>query len=141
MEDVVAESIARPRFNTLLLSIFGAVAMVLAAVGIYGVMAYSVTQRTHEIGIRMALGAERRQILGMIVGQGLVLTAVGIGVGIIASLALTGLIEKLLFGVSASDVPTLASVSLVLAAVAVVATLLPARRATTVDPLVALRHD
>jgi putative ABC transport system permease protein len=89
----------------------------------------------------MALGAERRQILGMIVGQGLVLTAVGIGVGIIASLALTGLIEKLLFGVSASDVPTLASVSLVLAAVAVVATLLPARRATTVDPLVALRHD
>jgi putative ABC transport system permease protein len=141
LDQVVAKSIARPRFNALLLAIFAGVALVLASVGIYGVMNYSATQRTQEIGIRMALGAKPRDILRLVVGHGMKLTAAGIAIGVIASLALTRVMSNLLFGVTATDLPTFLGVSALLTAVALVANYIPARRATRLNPVVALRYE
>ncbi len=141
MEDTLSESIARQRFSMLLLGIFATVALVLAAVGIYGVMSYSVAQRRHEIGIRMALGAQRSDVLKLAVGQGLKLLVVGVAVGITAALILTGVMTSLLFGISATDPTTFITIPLVLISVGIVASYVPARRATRVDPMVALRHE
>ena len=141
LRQVVSKSIARPRFNTLLLAIFAGVALVLASVGIYGVMNYSATQRTHEIGIRMALGAERSDIMRLVVGQGMLLTGTGIVIGVLASWALTRVMASLLFGVTATDLPTFIGVSAVLAAVAFIANYIPARKATRVNPVIALRYE
>jgi putative ABC transport system permease protein len=141
LDQVVAKSIARPRFNALLLAIFAGVALVLASVGIYGVMNYSATQRTQEIGIRMALGAKPTDILRLVVGHGMKLTLAGIVIGVIASLALTRVMANLLFGVTATDVPTFVAVSAVLTTVALVANYIPARRATRLNPVIALRYE
>ena len=141
LDAVVAKSIARPRFDTMLLGIFAAVALVLASVGLYGVMNYSATQRTQEIGIRMALGAKTGDILRLVVGHGMKLTFAGIALGVIASLALTRVMSNLLFGITATDLPTFIGVSAVLTFVALLANYIPARRATRVNPVVALRYE
>ncbi|MFN2622316.1 MAG: ADOP family duplicated permease [Chthoniobacterales bacterium] len=141
LDQVVAKSIARPRFNALLLAIFAGVALVLASVGIYGVMNYSATQRTQEIGIRMALGAKPGDILRLVVGHGMKLTFAGIALGVIASLALTRVMSNLLFGITATDLPTFLGVSAMLTLVALLANYIPARRATRVNPVVALRYE
>jgi putative ABC transport system permease protein len=141
MEDVLAESLARQRFSTLLLGVFAGVALLLAAVGIYGVMSYSMAQRTREIGIRMALGAQKRDVLKLAVGQGVKLVAIGVGIGLVGALALTRVMTSLLYGVSATDPVTLVTISLVLVAVALLASYIPARRASKVDPLIALRYE
>jgi putative ABC transport system permease protein len=141
LAQLVVQSSAGRRFNMLLLTFFAATALLLAAVGIYGVIAHTVTQRTQEIGIRMALGARRSDVLRLIVGQGLALAGAGITLGLFGAFALTRLMTSLLFGVSATDPLTFAAVALLLAAVALAASYLPARRATKVNPLVALRHE
>jgi putative ABC transport system permease protein len=139
MENIVARAVARQRFSMLLLTIFAGLALVLAAVGIYGVMSYSVAQQTHEIGIRMALGARRSDVLGMTVMQGLKLVGAGLLLGLIVAFVLTRVMASLLFGITATDPITFLSVSLVLLAVALLASYIPALRATRVDPMVALR--
>jgi putative ABC transport system permease protein len=141
MEKVVSVSVAQPRLLTGLVGVFAGIALLLAAVGIYGVMAYSVAQRSHEMGLRMALGAVPGDIFRLVVGQGLRLVLVGIGIGFLASLGLTRLLSTLLYGTSANDPVTFAAVALVLLAVALAACYIPARRATRVDPLVALRYE
>jgi putative ABC transport system permease protein len=141
MESLLATSVARARFSASLLTVFSLVAMVMAAVGIYGVMSFSVSQRTHEIGVRMALGAQRFDVLKMVVKKGIVLGAIGIVVGLAASYLLTRLISTLLFEVTATDTVTFVIVSLGLFLVTLLACYVPARRATRVDPLKALRYE
>ena len=134
-------SVARPRFNMVLLGIFAAVAMTLAAVGIYGVISYGVTQRTHEIGVRISLGANAGDVLRQVVGQGLLLAAAGLGVGLASSLVLTRVLSGLLFGVGTTDIATFVVVAVTVSLVALVAAFVPARRASRVDPMVALRGE
>ena len=141
MEQVLSGSITRERFNVLLLSVFAALALALALVGIYGVISYTVTQGTREIGIRMALGAQSRDVLKLVIGQGLVLVLIGISIGVGAALALTRLMASLLFGVSATDSLTFVSIAFLLAVVALIACCVPARRAVRVDPMIALRCE
>jgi len=141
MEQLVSESLARRRFSMLLLGIFASVALVLAAIGIYGVMAYLVNQGTREIGIRMALGASKRNILSLVVRQGITLALSGVAIGMAASFLLTRLIRSLLFGVQATDPVTYAGISLLLAVVALLACYIPAQRAARIDPMVSLRCD
>ena len=137
----MATTVGRARFNTLLLGLFAGLATLLAAIGIFGVMNYAVTLRTREIGLRMALGAQPREVLRLILKQGLLLTAVGIAVGLAGALALTRVMSGLLFGVGSTDPVTFAAIALLLAFVSLIACYLPARRATRVNPLIALRYD
>lgn len=141
MENLLAKSTAPSRFNTSLLAVFAIVALILSAVGIYGVMSYSVTQRTHEIGVRMALGAQHRDVIKLVVRQGALLGLVGIAAGLAASFWLTRLLATLLFGVTATDAPTFGAVAAGLLLVVLVACYVPARRAAKVDPLLALRYE
>jgi predicted permease len=141
MEEVVSRSTSRERFNMWLMAVFGGSALLLAAIGIYGLMAYSVEQRTQEIGIRLALGAQAAQVKNMVVRQGLGLTAIGLVLGLTASFGLTRLIATFLFGVDKWDPFVFSAVPALLAAVAFVAVWLPARRASRVDPLIALRYE
>ena len=141
MEKIVAESIAQPRLSMTLMGLFGALALILAAIGIYGLLSYAVTQRTQEMGIRMALGAQVADVLRLVLKQGMMLVVVGEALGLIGAFAFTRLISSLLFGVTPTDAATFVAVSVVLAGVALIACYFPARRATKVDPLVALRYE
>ena len=141
MEVVVGTSIQQQNFNMLLLTIFGGIALLLAAIGIYGLMSYSVEQDTRDIGVRLALGAERGAILRMVVRRGMLLTSVGIAAGLVAALAASRLLTGMLYGVEPGDPATYATVATVLGGIALVASYLPARRATRVDPIVALRSE
>jgi len=141
MTNFVSSHLARPRFNMMLLAVFAGVAMVLAAIGIYGVIAYSVTQRTREIGIRMALGAQKTQMLGLVLRQSLTLVVIGITIGFLVALGATRVMSTLLYGVGANDLSIYAVVIAVLSAAAFLASYVPARRAMKVDPMVALRYE
>jgi len=141
LEDLLSTSVAPRKFNMMLLGIFAGVALVLAAVGLYGVMSYSVSWRTHEIGVRMALGAKRADVLHLVVRQGMTMTLIGLAIGLAGAIALSRLMTSMLFGVSTTDPLTFTGVSVVLLAVALLACLIPARRATRVDPIVALRNE
>jgi putative ABC transport system permease protein len=141
MDDLMAASVAAPRFRTTLVAIFAAVGLLLAAIGIYGVMSYAVTERTHEIGVRAALGAGRTDVLRLVLGETLVLAGVGVGVGLAGALATTRTIRALLFHVEPTDSATFAAIALILVATALVASYIPARRAMRVDPMVALRYE
>ncbi|HKT10887.1 MAG TPA: FtsX-like permease family protein, partial [Terriglobia bacterium] len=139
--EVIHASVAQDRFRTLLMTSFSAIALLLAAVGIFGVISYSASQRTREIGIRMALGAERRDVLRMVVGQGLKLALIGVAIGVACALPLTRFLSSLLYGITPTDPLTFIAVSLILIAVATLACYIPARRAAKVDPMVALRYE
>lgn len=141
MTEHLRDSLARRRFNLILLTVFSCVALALAAVGIYGVISYGVTQRTHEMGIRMALGAKPRDVLTLVLRQSMMLALAGVGIGLLASLALTRLMKGLLFSVSVTDPMTFVAIALLMTLIALLACLIPARRATKVDPLVALRYE
>ena len=141
MDQIFADSVAGQRFNTSLLGVFASVALALAMIGVFGVINYSVAQRTHELGIRLALGAQRSDVFKLVVGQGLMLALIGVVLGAAGSWALTRWIAGLLYGVSPTDGPTFVIVSLLVTVVAFLACYLPARRATRVDPLVALRYE
>jgi putative ABC transport system permease protein len=141
MRDVIAESIWQPRLYAVLFAVFALVALLLAAVGIYGMMSYAVATRTNEIGIRMAHGALPRDVLRLVVGQGMLLAFGGIGLGLVSASLLTRMLKALLFGVSATDPLTFAGVALLLTLVALLACWIPAQRATKVDPLIALRCE
>jgi putative ABC transport system permease protein len=141
MNEVAAASFDARRFNMLLLTLFAGLALVLAAVGVYGVMSYGVTQRTHEIGIRMALGAQVGNVMRLVMKSGLVITIIGVVIGLGGAFALTRLMSSLLFGVEPTDMATFAAVSFCLLVIALAACYIPARRATKVDPLQALRYE
>ena len=141
MQDRMHASLARQRFSTLMLGAFAVFALILAVVGVYGVMSYLVTQGTHDIGVRLALGAQRSRIVGMVIRQGMELTGAGIVIGLVGAAALTRVMASLLFGVSTTDLVTFSAVPIVLIAIALLASYLPARRATLVDPVVALREE
>jgi putative ABC transport system permease protein len=141
MEDVLSGVVAEPRFNAAVLGIFAQIAFVLAAVGIYGVVSYDVSRRTHEIGIRAALGAQPASVLKLILGQGARLAGYGIALGLAAAFALTRLMANLLYGVKPTDALTFAAAPLLLGAVALLASYIPSRRAMALDPMAALRHE
>ena len=141
MDDRLSETVAQPRLQTGLLSLFAGVALLLAAVGLYGVLAYAVTQRTHEIGIRMALGAQKPKVLSLVMGQGMRLALTGLGIGVAVALALTRVMVSMLYGVRPNDWLTFLSVSLLLILVALLACWLPARRAAQIAPMEALRYE
>jgi putative ABC transport system permease protein len=141
LEKQIGATLAQPRFNMMLLGCFAAVAMVLAAIGIYGVIAYTVAQRTREIGIRMALGAQRINMLTMILGQSFTVIGIGLVVGLVGGLGVTRLMSSLLYGVSSHDLSIFAIVTILLSGAALIATYFPARRAMDVDPMVALRYE
>jgi predicted permease len=141
MDHVIGMSVAAPNFDTLLMGVFAALALGLTAIGIYGVLSFTVAQRTHEIGIRMALGATRGNVLRLVVGQGMILAWIGIGIGILAALGLTRYLTSLLFNVQPMDFATYAAVAVALTCVAFLASYVPARRATRVDPMTALRNE
>jgi putative ABC transport system permease protein len=141
MEQIISRSLAERRFTMLMLIIFAATALLLAAVGIYGVMSYAVNRRIHELGIRAALGASRQEIVTLVVRQGMILAAIGMAAGLIAALALTRFMADLLYGVRPSDPVTLLAVTLLLGGIALLACYIPARRATAVDPVDALRCE
>jgi putative ABC transport system permease protein len=141
MNEVVSNSFAARRLSMMLLGVFAALALVLACVGIYGVISYLVGQRTHEIGVRMALGAQRRDVLRLVIGHGTRMAVMGVAIGIVAALGLTRLMANQLFGVSAHDPLTFVGVGMLLIIVAVAACYIPARRAMRVDPMIALRHE
>jgi putative ABC transport system permease protein len=141
IDQLVERSLNRRRFNLLLLASFAALALILAGVGLYGLISFMTAQRTHEIGIRMAFGADPRDVLKLIIGEGMTLTLAGIVIGLLASFALTRLMESLLFGISAMDPVTFVVIAFVLSAVPLLACYIPARRATKVDPMVALRYQ
>lgn len=141
MEEMMASAMAQRQFSMMLFGVFAALALLLAAVGIYGVMAYTVAQRTHEVGIRIALGARTADVLKMVVGQATRLALIGVALGLTLAFALTRLMSSLLFGVSATDPLTFAALSVLLTGVALLASYIPARRATKVDPMIALRYE
>jgi len=141
MRDIVSEDLAQPRFTILLLASFAAGALLLTAIGLYGLIAFSVAQRTREIGVRVALGAQHRDVLRLVMRRGILLVGTGLAIGIAAALVLCRILTGLLYGVSPTDPITLLAVALFLAAVAMLATYLPARRAAHVDPMVALRAE
>ncbi len=141
MESLLASSIARARFIALLLAIFASVALALSAVGIYGVISYLVAQRSHEIGVRMALGARTADVVRLVLRKGMMLALVGVALGLTGALALTRVMTTLLFGVTPTDAVTFGGVSALLLIIALLACYIPARRATKVDPLVALRYE
>jgi putative ABC transport system permease protein len=141
MEQTLAQSVAARRFSMLLLTVFAIVGLGLASLGIYGLMSYAVAQRTREIGVRMALGAQVSDVLKLVIGQGMKLAFVGVVLGLVVSVAVAQLMKALLFGVSATDPLTFAAIGLLLTAVAFLACWLPARRASKVDPMVALRYE
>jgi putative ABC transport system permease protein len=141
MNQVITNSVFLTRFSMYLLALFGVVALVMAAVGIYSVMSYSVTQRQHEIGIRMALGAVPRDVVKLIVRQGMSLALIGVGVGLLAAFVVMRLLSSLLYGVSSTDLLTFGATALILVTVGFVASYFPARRATKVDPMIALRYE
>jgi putative ABC transport system permease protein len=140
-DEYLARALARPRFNAMLLSIFAGTALVLTAIGIYGVMAYSVSQRTSEIGIRIALGAAKSSIFRLVVGQAMMIVGISLAVGVVGAFAATRLLNSLLYGVGASDPVTFAAIVVLVSGVAFIAAWLPARRATRVDPIIALRAE
>jgi putative ABC transport system permease protein len=139
--EIYSASLGARRFNLTLVAVFAGTALILAIAGIYGVMTYNVTQRRREIGVRVALGAQRRQVLRLILGEGLTTTAIGIALGLVAAFGLTRTIQSLLFGVTATDPVTFGGVIALLASIAVLASYLPARRATDTDPIEALRQE
>jgi ABC-type antimicrobial peptide transport system permease subunit len=141
MNEVIADSLGQRRFAMIVLGSFAAAALLLASLGIYGVISYLVGQRTHELGIRVALGASRRQILTLVLGHGLKMALAGVALGLVAAFGLTRLMRTMLYGVGATDPATFASIAVLLTMVAIVACYLPARRATKVDPLTALRTE
>ena len=141
MQDYVSDAMAQTRYSLILIGALGAAALLLAAIGLYGVISYSVSQRTNEIGIRVALGGRQSDILKLVIGEGMILTAVGAIVGLIGAFALTQLMSGILFGVRASDPLTYAGITGLLAVIALLATFIPARRAARIDPMTALRYE
>jgi putative ABC transport system permease protein len=140
-DDLISLSLSDKRFSMVLLGIFAALALVLSSIGIYGVLSYLVGQRTHEIGIRIALGAQRYDVLKLVLGEGTKTALIGVAIGLVAALGLTRLMASVLYGVSATDPLTFAAVAIVLSSVALAACYIPARRAMRVDPIIALRYE